>query len=194
MPYAMDDRLQDEDSTADQHPSKSQIKRDLHALLDLGRELIALPAARLNQLPLEEKLRDAIALAQRISSHEGRRRQTHYVGKLLRQADAPGLRQQLTEWAEGSHQQTRAMHRLEALRDRLLDDDSALTQLLNSFPHLDSQALRAQIRAARKEALDNQKRQTGQEPVRKHYRALFQTLKQLDFKDDSDDGHDTGNG
>ncbi|MFT0533236.1 ribosome biogenesis factor YjgA [Castellaniella hirudinis] len=189
----MDDHSQDEDFDAERGPSKSQVKRDMHALLDLGRQLIALPGAKLAQLPLDEKLRDAIALAQRITSHEGRRRQTHYVGKLLRQADADPIRQQLAEWANGSREQARSMHRLEALRDRLLAEDDALTQLLDDFPALDIQALRSQIRAARKEARDNQARQPAQAPARKHYRALFQTLKQLDFEDDTPDGHATGN-
>ncbi|WP_322999395.1 ribosome biogenesis factor YjgA [Castellaniella sp.] len=192
MPEAMDELLPDEDAAQDQRPSKSQVKRDLHALLDLGRELIALPTARLAQLPLDESLREAITLAQRIHSNEGRRRQTHYVGKLLRRADADALRRQLAEWASGSREQTRSMHRLEALRDRLIDDDQTLTQLLASFPQLDSQALRAQIRAARKEAKDNLSRTPDQEPARKHYRALFQTLKQIDFED-IPNGHDAGN-
>ncbi|MGB3836784.1 ribosome biogenesis factor YjgA [Castellaniella sp.] len=186
----MVERLQDEESTRDERPpSKSQVKRDLHALLDLGRELIELPAARLAQLPLDDSLRDAIALAQRIHAHEGRRRQTHYVGKLLRNADATALRRQLAEWANGSREQTQSMHRLEALRDRLLESDEALTELLQSFPQLDIQALRNQIRAARKEAKDNLARNPGQEPVRKHYRALFQTLKQIDFEDKQADGY-----
>jgi len=188
----MDERLPDDDSVRDERPSKSQIKRDLHALLDLGRELIDLPASRLAQLPLDEPLREAIALAQRIHAHEGRRRQTHYVGKLLRHADAPALRRQLAEWANGSREQTRAMHRLEDLRDRLLESDEALTRLLEAFPQLDIQPLRAQIRAARKETRDNQSLPPGREPARKHYRALFQTLKQLEFKDDAPDGHDAG--
>lgn len=85
------------------------------------------------------------------------------------------------------------MHRLEALRERLLAEDNALTQLLDAFPNLDTQAMRAQIRAARKEARDNLARQATQEPARKHYRALFQTLKQLDFEDDTPDGHTPGN-
>ena len=52
-------------------PSKSQVKRDLHALLDLGRELVDLSPERLKQLPLAERLYDAIRLAQRTPSREG---------------------------------------------------------------------------------------------------------------------------
>lgn len=172
--------LFDED---DDRPSKSQVKRDMLALLDLGRQLIDLPAAKLAQLDLNENLLDAIRLAQRTRSHEGLRRQVHYVGKLMRQADAQAIRKQLDLWENGSRAQARSMHRLEALRDRLMEDDEALTTVLNLFPDLDIQALRAQIRAARKEAQQNKTLSEGSDPARKHYRALFQTLKQLDFQD-----------
>lgn len=164
-------------------PSKSQVKRDMLALLDLGRQLIDLPATKLAQLDLSENLLDAIRLAQRTRSHEGLRRQVHYVGKLMRQADAEAIRRQLDLWENGSRAQARSMHRLEALRDRLIEDDESLTSILNHFPDIDIQALRAQIRAARKEAQQNLTLSEGSEPARKHYRALFQILKQLDFQD-----------
>jgi ribosome-associated protein len=173
----------DEADEADERPSKSQVKRELLALVDLGRQLIDLPATRLAQLELDEKLLDAIRLAQRTRSHEGLRRQVHYVGKLLRQADVETVRRQLDIWENGSRAEARVMHRLEALRDRLIDDDGALTSILRAFPDLDGQALRTQIRAARKEAQKNRMLPQGSEPARKHYRALFQILKQLDFKD-----------
>jgi len=164
-------------------PSKSQIKREMHALLDLGKELVELPPSRLKELPLAEKLHDAIRLAQRTTSREGRRRQIHYVGKLMRDAPAEAIRTQLAEWRDGSQAQTAAMHRLETLRDQLIADDGALTGLLNAHPQVDVQALRAQIRAARKEATANASLAPGHEPQRKHYRALFQTLKTLDAQE-----------
>ncbi|MFA7438239.1 ribosome biogenesis factor YjgA [Castellaniella sp.] len=180
LPYPPDADL----DPATQPPSKSQVKRDMHALLDLGRELIALPASRLDELPLGDRLRDAIDLAQRIHSREGLRRQVHYVGKLMRKADAEALRTQLALWRQGADRQTLALHRLETLRDELLEHDDALTTLLGRYPGLDVQALRTRIRAARQEARDNAQRPAGQEPARKHYRALFQQLKTLDLQDD----------
>ena len=160
-------------------PSKSQVKREMHALLDLGKQLIELPADKLKQLPLAERLYEAIRLAQRTTSREGKRRQVHFVGKLMRDAQADEIRTQLDIWANGSREETAAMHRLEVLRDKLLTDDQALTDLLDAHPGADVQALRATIRAARKEAQGNAALQPGQEPQRKHYRALFQALKAL---------------
>ena len=171
----------DDDLDDDRPPSKSQVKRELNALVDLGKQLIDLSTDKLKQLPLEEKLFEAIRLAQKISNaREGRRRQIHYVGKLLRTADADAIRQQLDIWENGSREQTAAMHRLETLRDLLLKDDDALTRLLNEYPGADVQHLRALIRAGRKEMDANAKLLPGQSPQRKHYRALFQALKTLD--------------
>ena len=160
-------------------PSKSQVKRDMLALLDLGRELVELSPERLKQLPLSERLYEAIRLAQRTTSREGLRRQIHYVGKLMRDAQADEIRTQLETWKNGSREQTLGMHRLEALRDRLLKDDGALTALLEKYPQADIQHLRSLIREGRKEASTNETLRPGQEAQRKHYRALFQALKSL---------------
>ncbi|OZI31625.1 hypothetical protein CAL29_27465 [Bordetella genomosp. 10] len=170
----------DDDDGGYDRPSKSQVKREMLALTDLGKELIALSPERLRQLPLAERLHDAIREAQRTTSREGLRRQTHFVGKLMRDAPAEEIRRQLDVWRNGSREETAAMHRLEKLRDRLIEDDTALTELLNLHPGADVQQLRTLIREARKEARANAELQQGQEPKRKHYRALFQALKNLE--------------
>jgi len=168
-----------DDDTFPDRPSKSQVKRDMHALLDLGRQLVDLPADKLKQLPLSEALYEAIRLAQRTTSREGLRRQVHYVGKLMRQADAEAIRVQLAIWQNGSRAETAALHRIESLRDELLRDDDAFTELLREHPAADAQQLRTLIREGRKEAQRNAALQPGQDPQRKHYRALFQALKSL---------------
>jgi len=73
----------------------------MHALLDLGKDLVALSDEKLKRLPLSEDLYDAIRMAQRITSREGRRRQIHYVGKLMRQAPAQDIQAQLHAWNHG---------------------------------------------------------------------------------------------
>ena len=160
-------------------PSKSQVKRDMLELQDLGKKLVELSTDRLKQLPLSENLYEAVRQAQRTTSREGLRRQIHYVGKLMRNADADTIRTQLDIWENGSREETLAMHRLEALRELLLKDDDALTGLLDAYPGADIQHLRTLIRASRKEAQNNAALQAGQDPQRKHYRALFQAIKAL---------------
>jgi len=86
---------------SDTRPSKSQVKRDMHALLALGKALVELSDDKLKRLPLPESLYEAIRLAQRITSREARRRQIHYVGKLMRQAPAQDIQAQLHTWKYG---------------------------------------------------------------------------------------------
>ena len=68
-------------------PSKSQRKRDVHALQALGGQLVALSAAQLARLDLPEVLHEAVVAAQRIRAHGARARQMQYIGKVMRQLE-----------------------------------------------------------------------------------------------------------
>src|SRR5262245_53787542 len=71
-------------------PSKTQRKRDAHALQTLGIQLVALSAAQLSRLDLPEALHEAVLAVQRRRSHGARTRQMQYLGKLMRQLE-PGV-------------------------------------------------------------------------------------------------------
>ncbi|MBI5450131.1 MAG: DUF615 domain-containing protein [Gammaproteobacteria bacterium] len=152
-------------------PSKSQRKRDVEALQDLGAELVRLNADLLRGIALPEALADAIHQARRITSHEGRRRQLQYIGKLMRTVDSVSIRAQLDQALGSSRQHTARLHAIERWRDRLLADDATLTELVAQYPQIDLPALRTLIRGARSE-------QAAGRPPRQ-FRALFQTLSQL---------------
>ena len=72
-------------------PSKSQRKRDAHALQALGVQLITLSTAQLARLDLPEALHEAVVAAQRIRSHGARTRQLQYIGKVMRQLEPAAL-------------------------------------------------------------------------------------------------------
>ena len=73
-------------------PSKSQRKRDAHALQALGAQLVALSPGHLVQLDLPDALREAVVAAQSMRSHGARTRQMQYIGKLMRQLDPASFR------------------------------------------------------------------------------------------------------
>ena len=83
-------------------PSKSDLKRQSHALQKLGLALAELPDERLAQAPLPETLREAIDEYRRTRSHEGRRRQMQLIGKLMRSADEAPLREAVSEIGRAS--------------------------------------------------------------------------------------------
>ena len=109
---------EDEDQEEIIWVSKSEIKRDAEDLKQLGEKLVNLTKANLTKVPLDDSLKDAIELAQRLQK-EARRRQLQYIGKLLRSIDAEPIREAL-EKIENKHNQQQAMlHKLEILRDEL---------------------------------------------------------------------------
>ncbi len=68
-------------------PSKSQRKRDAHALQTLGIQLVALSVAQLARLDLPEALHEAVVAAQRMRAHGAHTRQMQSIGKLMRQLE-----------------------------------------------------------------------------------------------------------
>lgn len=153
-------------------PSKSQRKRDSDALQSLGEELLALSAERLSKIAMSDNLREALREAQRLTRHEARRRQLQYIGKLMRSEDPVPLRAALDAINGVSAAANAHMHRLERLRERLLEDEAgALAEITAAHPRADLQHLRQLRRNAIREKEQNR-------PPRA-FREIFQVLKAL---------------
>ena len=136
-------------------PSRTELKRESDELQKLGESLLTLRADLMAKVDLPEKLVEAVAEAKRITNFEGKRRQMQFIGKLMRKLDedaVEGVRAALLEQSQGSAQETLQLHLAEQWRDRLIKDDDACGEWLQSFPGTDSQQLRALIRQARKDA------------------------------------------
>jgi len=144
----------------------------MHELQALGVALAELSESQLKEMRLGEDLLEALLEAKRIRSHEAKRRQMQYIGRLMREVDPAPIRSRLAE-LEGSSAQASARHRrLETWRERLLGDDEALTAFAAEHPGADLQALRTLIRNARKEQKE------GKPP--RAYRELFRVLKEIE--------------
>ena len=157
--------------------SKTQRKHEMHALQAIGEELVALPGNRLANINLPDSLRDAILEARRINQRGARRRQLQYIGRLMRDVDAESIRKQLEEIRGGSAQEVAIMHRAERWRERLLSNDTAISEFVNAFPEVDIQKLRTMLRNAKQEA--------AAEKPPKFYRALFREIRETMSKQDS---------
>lgn len=152
--------------------SKSQRKRDMHALQELGQQLVELPKDLFEKITLEENLHDAIVAARNIRQHGARKRQLQYIGKIMRSIDAKPILEQLNTIRGHSNQATQALHNIERWRDRLLKEgDNALEELVKQHQQADRQYLRQLLRNAQKETLTNK--------PPKSVRALFRYLREL---------------
>ncbi len=78
-------------------PSKSARKREYIALQKLGEELITLRQSDLDNLPLDDDLREAVLEARQIKAHGALRRQKQYIGKLMRHVDPEPLRVEMAK-------------------------------------------------------------------------------------------------
>ncbi|MDP8034411.1 ribosome biogenesis factor YjgA [Pasteurella atlantica] len=149
--------------------SKSEIKRDAEDLKKLGAELVELSIPKLDTVPLSEKLKEAITLAQRLKM-EARRRQIQYIGKLLRQCDIEPIQDALDKLNNTHKQQQAILHKIEIIREQLIEQgDAAINHLMTDYPTLDRQKLRSLIRGVLKE------RENNKPP--KNFREIYQYLK-----------------
>ena len=151
--------------------SKSQVKREMQALRDLGEELVQLPLVSLKKFSFPERLLDSILLAQSLK-REALRRQIQHIGKLLREEDDEAICQLLSQISQPQREEIRAFHDVEKWRDKLLNGgDEQINQAVSRFPAADRQHLRQLVRNARKEL--------QQEKPPKSARLLFQYIKEL---------------
>jgi len=157
------------EATVYDRPSKSQLKRDSTAAQVLGREVAALSRERLQQLALPEKLFEALIAYQKITAHEGGRRQLQYIGRLMRDVDPLPIREALDRFSGASKLEIAQMHLAERWRERLLDEDTALTEFLHQYASTEVTQLRNLIRNAKKARAENR--------PPKDYRDLYRVIR-----------------
>lgn len=151
-------------------PSKSQLKRDMHSLQDMGKRMLELSNEQLDTLTISDTLRSAIEESRRIRQNEAKRRHLQYIGKIIRQEDDPeAVRRAIDAFDSGSEEHTRRHHLAERWRDRMIaDGDSVAGEFFSYCPNADIQHLRNLVRNARRDV--EKEKNTGQ--ARKLFRYL----------------------
>jgi ribosome-associated protein len=154
-------------------PSKSQLKRDSHHLIDVGEDILKLSPEDMRSLHLPDELSDAIATALKIKSRSGLKRQRLYIGKLLRSIDSDDIESQLRKIQHRHDTNTAHFKRLEKWRDSLIDKNkTTLNEVISRYPEVDRQHLNQLIRAAQLE------KQHNKAPAAS--RKLFKYLRELE--------------
>jgi ribosome-associated protein len=162
---------QEDDLEFDNRISKSQLKRESHALQSLGEELVQLNREQLRKFALPDDLLQAVTLAQSIKAHGAKKRQLQYIGKLMRTIDVDPIKQALDDLKGISAQSIATQHKIEQWRQRLIDEgNDALQTLLTEYPDVDRQRIRQLLRSVQKEAQNNR--------PPKAFRELFKYLRE----------------
>jgi ribosome-associated protein len=172
--HTTDDKDLGPDDGQPDEKSKSQIKRELDELKDLGKQLLELSGKTLQTLPLWPELLTALQHGQRVQ-RGALARQVRYIGALLANQDAAdieAIRQALQELLQPHRRQVEVFHTAEQWRDRLLAGDEELLNELVEHHAADRQHVRQLLRNAAKESAENKPPKSA--------RVLFQYLRDLE--------------
>ncbi len=130
--------------------NKTQIKRDVAVLHDLGKQLVD-AGSLIDNLPISEKLLDAILLARTIKK-AALKRQLKFIGSLIQHEDINSIKQALIAKHRAQHRETQDFHKIEQWRDQLLEgDDTLLNNIVMQHKNADRQHIRQLIRNNTKE-------------------------------------------
>ena len=136
--------------------SKSQRKRDCHALQKISDRLLQLKPEQLALIDLPAELEDAIRDALHIRSNSALKRQRQYLGKIMRSCDSDSIEQQLNRVIHKNDTNTAHFRKIEKWRDRLINNDNeVLGEIIRELPDLDRHHIHNLVRQAAKEASAN---------------------------------------
>lgn len=131
----------------DEGPSKSELKRQMTYLQELGEQLLKLNEKQLANFPLTEKLRNGLQETRNIKKREALRRHKQFLGKVMRDEDQAGIENALKKITIQNQQEKQLFHKLEQLRDKLVDSGiDAIDIVVAEFPNTDRQQLRQLVR------------------------------------------------
>ena len=163
----IDDSLDEEEEK-----SKSQVKREMLALQQLGLRLSDLKPDLLNKMPLSDELRRALDETCKHTAHIARKRHSQFLGKLLRNHDIDAIMLPMNLADSQTREYNNRFHALERWRNRLIEEgDTALQSFVEDYPNTDIQQLRSLIRHAQHELARN-KAPTASRKIFKYLRDL----------------------
>lgn len=132
--------------------SKSQVKREMLALQELGEKLCNLPVDRIIKLEIPSELKDAVLDLKKMTSKEAKRRHMQYIGALMRGADPEPIKDAIEDAEAGSYRSAKLFKKAENWRDRLCEGDEGLEEeIICGHPGMDITRFRQHVRNARKE-------------------------------------------
>ncbi len=157
--------------------SRSQKKREMNALQDLGERLVDLPPAVLESLGLDSEIVQAAIMARKLrdAKNDSYRRQLQFIGRLMRDIDPAPLLAHFAATDTGHQEEVQSFQRLERWRDALLEgDESVLDEIRQAFPQADIPGIRETANKAISE------KEMGRPP--KSSRLLFRYLRSLEIE------------
>lgn len=152
--------------------SKSELKREAQEFHQLGSEIAKMGKKQRERLPLNDDLKEAMVVADKISNKsDAYRRHLNYIAKTLRTVENIGEIKAIIDVMLNKNNQAEVMiKKIEQLRSDLIEQgDDLINETIEQYPALERQKMRQMVRNAAKEV-------KAEKPARS-YKELFQYLK-----------------
>lgn len=158
--------LQQSEEDKGELQSKTQIKKQMLLLTELGKTIVEFSDKDTAKIPLDATLKAAITDA-RAMKKSALKRQLQFIGKCLRKRDTTEIKRAVDMILHNRESANEDFKQIEIWREQLLNNTkAALTEYCNLHPQTNVQQLRQLIRRA------------AQQPTGgKHYTALFRFLR-----------------
>ncbi|AQQ00120.1 MULTISPECIES: ribosome biogenesis factor YjgA [Pseudoalteromonas] len=155
-----------------EYVSRTELKREAQEFHQLGTEIAKMGKKQRERLPLNDDLKAAMVVADKISNKsDAYRRHLNYIAKTLRTVEnIDAIRAIIDVMLNKNNQAEVLVKKIEQLRSDLIEQgDDLINETIEQFPSLDRQQMRQLVRNAAKEA--------KAEKPGKGYKELFQYLK-----------------
>lgn len=151
--------------------SRTQLKLEAKKLQSIGLKLCDLSTSKLKALDLPSNLLEAILAMQKITSNGAKRRQSQYIGKLMRNFDTTELNTIITFWDQQELKEKQHFHNIELWRKKLVEEPGSVNDFLIKHPSDKKLILLDTI----KEAIEEK----NQDKAPKYNRELFKLIKKI---------------
>lgn len=132
---------EDDFASLDGRASKTEQKKAVQRMAEIGARLAELNPQQIQQLPVDERLIDALLDVQTITSHEARRRQFQRIGKLLRNEDETLILSYLTP-----KQNAKKHSQLQRWVERMIEQgDGAIQEFSKVYQNAERHTLRQHV-------------------------------------------------
>ena len=151
--------------------SRTQLKLEAEKIQSIGLKLCDLSTSKLKALDLPSNLLEAILAMQKITSNGAKRRQSQYIGKLMRNFDTTELNTIITFWDQQELKEKQHFHNIELWRKKLVEEPGSVNDFLIKHPSDKKLILLDTI----KEAIEEK----NQDKAPKYNRELFKLIKKI---------------
>ena len=132
-------------------PTRSEMKRRMDRLQDLGKRLVELTPGQFAKLDLPETLRDSVLECKKLTSMGAKRRQLQFIGRIMERFDTSAIARSLRDVNEASNASKKPNPSEALVRELISADDQFLfDSYSNIMDSTELQGVRHALRRIRK--------------------------------------------